>query len=141
MEESNTTYSIISYSASTLPIQYVNMIFSKWLRSLRYGNDYFKLINSDAYFLHYNEFVFRILKNPAAIIRLAVLTDTPDVVLGWSISRGPILDFIHVHKDQRKQGIGTALMPKGISTITHITRIGMSIWSSKYPELIFNPFA
>ncbi len=123
-----------------MPQQYLNMILSKWLRSLRYGNDYYKLIESDAYYDNYNHFIFSLIKCKQSVVRLAVLTEDPDVVLGWSLYRGHILDFIHVHKDMRNQGIGTSLMPKEISTITHLTKVGMSIWNSKYPDLKFNPF-
>jgi GNAT superfamily N-acetyltransferase len=135
------SYSVISYPAFQLPETYRNMIFSKWLRSLRYGNDYFKLINSDDYYETYNKVIVNILKNPSAVVRIAVLTDAPDVVLGWSVHRGPILDFVHVHKDMRKQGIGTALLPKDITNITHVTKTGIAVWASKYPQFIFNPFS
>lgn len=137
----SSTYSILSYPAKDLPPQYLNMILSKWLRSLKYGNDYYRLIDSAAYFAHYNNFILHLLKKPDTIVRLAVLTDDHDVVLGWSVHRGDVLDFIHVHKDMRKQGIGSSLLPKDIKTITHITTPAMFIWSSKYPHFIFNPFA
>lgn len=141
-EESKLTssYSIISFLGKDLPSTYRNMIYSKWMRSLRHGNDYFKLMDSDSYYRAYNEHIDEILSKDT-IVRLAVLTDDYDVVLGFSINRGNTLDYIHVHHSARKQGIGRALLLKNIDTITHVTNIGMSIWASKYPNWKFNPFA
>ncbi len=73
-------------------------------------------------------------------MKLAVLTDDRDVVLGFSVSRGKVLDYVHVQKDLRKQGIGTALIPLGIDTITHLTKSALPIWGSKYGSWKFNPF-
>jgi GNAT superfamily N-acetyltransferase len=133
------SYQIISYKAGALPKQYQAMVYSKWLRSLRYGNDYFRLIDGDAYFNAYHLYLENILAK--ASIRLSVLSDDRDVVLGFSVHRGSILDYIHVQKDYRKQGIGLALLPPDITIITHLTRKGMTFWSSKLPKAKFNPFA
>ena|ERR1035437_9602134 len=134
------TYDIISYPGPNLPDTYRNLVFSKWLRSLRYGNDYFKIIDSAAYFSAYNKFISLILSKPNTTVRLAVLTDDHDVVLGFSVARDNTLDYIHVHKDMRKQGIATSLYPKTIDTITHLTTVGMAIWTAKIPNVLFNPF-
>lgn len=134
------SYKILVFPSGKLPDQYLNMILSKWLRSLKYGNDYFKLTESDSYFEHYNSFIRKLLSQPETEVRIAALSDDLDVALGWSVSRGSILDYVHVHTHMRKQGIGSALIPKGITSITHLTRVAMAIWQSKYPEFIFNPF-
>ncbi len=117
------------------------MIFSKWKRSLRHGNDYFKLIDSDAYYEIYDRYISRLLADPLSVIRLAVLTDDRDIVLGFSVCRRHVLDYVHVHKDHRRCGIGTRLVPRGTSEITHVTKTGLTIWGSKYPDWKFNPFA
>jgi GNAT superfamily N-acetyltransferase len=135
------SYSIISYPAEALPKAYQNMIYSKWLRSLRYSNDFFKLIDGDSYFSSYQKYIGLILSRPSTLVRLAVLTDDHDVVLGWAVVEGAILHYVHVHKDHRKQGIATSLVPKGVEVITHITRPGLSIWANKMPGVILNPFA
>jgi hypothetical protein len=139
-EEVTDTYTVIAYSARTLPDQYRNMIYAKWLRSLRFGNDYFKLIDSDDYYLTYHRYITNLMQQPSATVRLAVLSDDRDVVLGFAVTRGNILDYVHVHKDHRKCKIGTHLIPCGIDTITHLTRTAMAIWGSKYSNWKFNPF-
>lgn len=134
------SYSVIVYPAPELPGNYRALIFSKWLRSLRYGNDFFKLVDAEGYYDAYRRLIDSLLAKPDAEVRLAVISDDRDVVLGFSVSRPGILDYVHVHKDFRKQGIGRALAPKGIGTVTHLTRVGMSIWESKMPGVKFNPF-
>ena len=134
------TYSVISYSAHDLPQAYRGMVFAKWLRSLRFGNDYFKLVDSACYYSAYHRYISNILGKLETVVTVAVLSDDKDVALGFSVSRGNILDYVHVHKDQRKQGIGTRLIPRGIDTITHLTRTGLSIWGSKYKAWKFDPF-
>ncbi len=136
-----TSYSVISYAGSFLPQEFRALVFAKWLRSLRHSNDYFKLMDAGAYYSAYHGYVASILAKLDTRVRLAVLTDDRDVVLGFSVARGKVLDYVHVQKDQRKQGIGTALIPDGIETITHVTRFSLPIWGSKYGSWKFNPFA
>lgn len=132
------SYKIIVYEGGKLPDNYKPMIYSKWLRSLKYGNDYFRLIDQGSYFRAYNAFVQARIKE--ATIRLAVLTDNEDVVLGWSAQRGNVLDYVHVQRDFRQQGIGTQLLGPDITTITHITKQGFSFWNNRLKEAKFNPF-
>jgi GNAT superfamily N-acetyltransferase len=145
---STSTYSIISYPASQLPKSYEALVYSKWLRSLRFGNDYFKLMDKHPYFVAYHAYLSQLLAKPNTVIRLAVLSDDPDTVLGFSVCRDHIVDYCHVHKDLRKQGIGTSLLPSDIIknegegySVTHLTNIGLSIWSKKLSKARFNPFA
>lgn len=135
------TYTITSYPAIYVPLEYKNLIFSKWMRSLRYGNDYYKLIEPGAFFKTYQQLINNILARRDAFVIVAALTDDPDVVLGFSVSHGPVLDYVHVHKDHRRHGIGRRLVPEAVTTISHLTRLGASIWGSHYGHLIFNPFA
>lgn len=137
------TYSILSYPAKQLPVSYQSLILSKWLRSLRFGNPMFKSIDSTAFYRQYQIYLEHILSKPDCIIRLAVLSDDPDVVLGFAVSREDVLDYIWTHKDNRKLGIATKLLPAGITSFTHITLTSMAIWRNnpKYEHLKFNPFA
>lgn len=140
MTSETASYQVLMFPAKDLPDRYLNMILSKWLRSLKFSNDYFKLIDNDSFFAHYNVFIRRILSLPDTQVRLAVLSDDDDVVLGWSVSRGEILDYVHVHKNMRKIGIGSALIPDRTKSVTHMTRPAMAIWQSKYSHFVFNPF-
>ena len=135
-----TSYDIISFKGNKLPFNYINLIYARWLRSLRFGNDYFNLINSKDYYSSYQKQISFLLQQPETTIKLAVLSDDHDVVLGFSISRGDILDYVHVHKDQRRQGIAKSLIPKEIKIITHLTKTALLVWP-KSENITFNPFA
>lgn len=138
------TYTVVVYSGSCLPRQYVNMIYSKWMRSFRYGNEYIKLSDSDSYYKAYHTYITRILAQPDAQVRLAVLSENVDVVLGWSVTRqatqGYILEYVWCHSDNRRIGIATSLVPQPVTTITHLTNTGLSIWPQKLPNAVFNPW-
>jgi GNAT superfamily N-acetyltransferase len=100
----------------------------------------FKLTLSDAYYAAYSRYIGEILKRPLSRLRVAVLTDDEDVVLGWSVDEKDILHYVFVKKDFRNHGIGESLIPPGIKTFSNITHIGLAIWQTKYPSLKFNPF-
>lgn len=140
-ETKTASYVILKFSARELPEAYRNLLFSKFLRNLRFGNDYFRLVDSDAYYKVYNAYFATLLDRRDAFVRLAVLNDDRDVVLGWSLCEPEKLHFIYVSKEQRRQGIGRALLPEKISTFTHITKTGLTLWQKKLPNAIFNPFA
>lgn len=137
------TYTILSMKATELPEAYRPVIFSKWLRSLRFGNELFKKVDSDEYYANYQKYLENLLAKPDSLVRLAVLTDDKDVVLGFSVSREDVLDYVHVHTDHRRQGIGKAVIPKHFTTFTHLTFTATDIWrkNMKYRQLKFNPFA
>jgi len=118
---------------------YFNMLMSKWLRSLRYGNRYFKLIDPPAYWGNYHNYLANIISGPGTRIRLATLSEDDDVVLGFSVCRDRCLDYVWVHNLQRKQGIGKALVPIDLDTYSHITTVGESIIKQKL-DWKFNPF-
>ncbi len=140
--QQKTVFQVIRWAASLLPESYRNLILSRWMRSLRYGNDYFKLAASDSYYDAYGRYINRLMASPGATVRLAVLGEDHDLVLGFSLSRGSVLDYVHVQADMRRQGIGRSLVPADIDTITHLTRTGATIWgSNKTLRWKFNPFA
>lgn len=111
-------YKILVFSGSQLPKDYEPLIYSSWLRSLRYGNDHLRNVKANLYYPRYHNYVSAVLADPQAEIRLAVLGDDSDVILGYSVSRGTSLDFVWVQKDQRRQGIGSALTPDCIERWT-----------------------
>lgn len=124
--------------------QYHGLVYAKWLRSLRHGNDYFKLIDPDAYWSTYSQYIGRILSNPDTSLRIAALVDDEDVILGFSVSENTILHYVFVDKTTRRNGVGAALIPPWIKTITHLTNTVIEIRGknsqSEYAKWKFNPF-
>lgn len=137
------TYSVIVYASSQLPSQYTALIFSKWLRSLKFGNPIYKNIKSDVFYKEFHAYLTVLLNKPGSTIRLAVLSDDHDVVLGFSVSREDVIDYIYVHKDYRNAGIGKSLMPPDAKAFIFITLTALNIWrkNKAYKHLDFNPFA
>jgi GNAT superfamily N-acetyltransferase len=131
----------VRFAGATLPESYLHFLLSKWKRSLRHGNDYFRLVRASDYYDAYERYLTRILADERCAVRLAVLDEDADIVLGFSVARGNILDYVYVHKDVRGTGIGKSLVPLGIDTITHLTKTGLVIWSNKRSDWAFNPFA
>lgn len=136
-----TSYKIKVYkNISELPDSYRSFILARWLRSNRYGNDMFKLTQSDPYYESYSLFIMNILKRKKINIRIAVLDDDEDVALGWCVDEGDILHYVYIKPEVRRAGIARSMVPKNIKTITHITHTGLSIWQEKLPKINFNPF-
>jgi hypothetical protein len=138
--EEKASYSVVPYLGRDLPDAYRNMILAKWLRTLRYGNDFFRLIESSAYFASYQKYIKEILSRPECIVRLAALSDELDTCLGFSVSEPDVLHYVWSHKDNRRMGVAKALVPFHFNITTHLTTVGMSIWSKKLPHVQFNPF-
>lgn len=135
------SYDIISFYGPELPENYSGLVYSRWLRSLRYGNFLFKMIDSKVYYEKYAAYVGQILAKPECKVRLAVLSDDQDVALGFCVNRGDILDYVHVHHSARSMKIGTRLTPEKIKCLTHWTYQGERFATKKYGRWIFNPYA
>jgi hypothetical protein len=135
------SYKLIVYPCREIPDQYRNLLFSKFLTSLREGNDYFHLIDKEAYFGVYNAYFATLLDRPLSYVKLAVLTDEPDVVLGWALFEPRKLHYVYVHKVNRRIGVATELLKEPFEVCTHLTKMALEIWSDKHIETKFNPFA
>lgn len=116
-----------------------NFIMATWLKGLRYGNDWFELIEASVYYENYQKSIDRVLGLVITEVRVACLEDSPDVILGYSVARGKTLDWVFVKKTWRGIGIARDLVPNDINTVSHVTDVGRSILKKK-PSVKFNPF-
>lgn len=136
-----TTYKIIGYAAPELPREDLrSMIFSDWMKSLRYGNDWFELIDTACYYNAYEKLIHHFLDKNECTVRLAVLSDEPDTCLGWSLFEADRLHYIYVKEAFRRMGIGRSVLPAGFIEVTHLTKLGQAMRKSVFPNVIFNPF-
>jgi GNAT superfamily N-acetyltransferase len=142
IESNQASYAVISFPAALVPKEYQNVVIARWLRSLREDNEYFGRIEKRPYFKVYDAFIKTILLRPHATVKFAVLSDDKDVVLGWCVTEGSALHYVHVHAAQRGQGIAKTLIPDNIEYITHVTSLGDKLLRSKKftKEIQFNPF-
>ncbi len=113
----------------------VAFIYSTWLRGLYYGNELFNEIPKRTFFDNYKGIVTGYLTKASVLV--ACLPDDEDVVLGYSVSRGVILDWVFVKKSWRKMGIARSLVSKELTVCSHLTGIGKSL---KPKDMVFNPF-
>lgn len=121
----------------------LNFILATWLRGLRYGNEFFGAIESDAYFKTYHAVIEAMLGRPDTKVSVACLKDDEEVILGYAVvHKGHILDWVHVKTPWRHIGLAKNLVSDMllITTATHLTKTGANILK-KYPGVVFNPFA
>jgi len=114
-----------------------SFIYATWLRGLRYGNSWFERIDETLYFENYRQVVRALLAS--CQVKIACLKETPDVIIGYSVSDGPRLHWVHVKENWRRMGIATDLLPKDFSCYSHLTKVGIEILKN-HKTLIFNPF-
>ncbi len=139
-EKIETGYRTKTYQGVLLPKTYYNYVRAKWMRSFRFGNDYMKLTDSDSYYDAYSGYIATILNQDDTKVTLAVLSDDHDVALGFCVVGDEVLHYIYVGLDYRNQGIGTKIAPKYFREFTHLTKIGLKLWTKKAPNAIFQPF-
>lgn len=128
---------LVAFRGGTL--EDASFIFSTWLKGLRFGNDWYGLIDSKAYFPFYHKIIEGILSKPNVAVKVACLKENPNVILGYSVYAGSRLDWVHVKKAWRNIGIAKDLTPNNIATVSHVTSVGRSILK-KHNNVTFNPF-
>lgn len=134
------SYTILEFKGPELPEQYINCVVKKFKNNLRYSNEYFRLIDKAAFNSAYERYIHNIINQHNCSIRLAVLSDDHDVVLGFAVLQPKTVHYVFVDKDQRRLGIGKNLIKESFDTFTHITKVGMLLWPAKFPQAKFNPF-
>lgn len=113
-------------------------ILATWLKGLRFGNSWYRLIDDKAYFKVYHAVIESLLTKPGVIIKVACLKEDEQVILGYSVFEGNRAHWVQVKKAWRNIGIARSLLPKEITTVSHLTETGKSIILKK--KWLFNPF-
>lgn len=117
-----------------------NFIYATFLRGLYYGESWFSIIDKSVFMDNYHKVVEHLLNSPNTLIRVACLREDPDVILGYAVLTKDltIAHFCFVKKAWRGIGICTQLVPNTVTTVTHLTKTGLSLLKKK--DLTFNPF-
>lgn len=115
-----------------------NLVFSTWLKSYHTSSLYSKNIPKDVFFAEHHGLIERILARDP-VVRLAVLPDDPEVVLGWSVSEPDAVHYVYVKPPFRRYGVATALLAhvNRPFTFTHYTYILRDL---KLDGCSFNPY-
>lgn len=117
----------------------VPFIFATWLKGLRYGNELFELIDATVYFEVYHQVIQKILTAPGTQVSVACLSSDPDTIVGYAVSNGATLHWVHVKSAWRNIGVAKQLVAPTTTTVTHVTKVGIGILKN-HPKLSFNPF-
>lgn len=98
-------------------------IMSTWLRGLRYGNSWFKLIDKEAYYSKYTVVLNNLLRS--SVVAVACLIDDPNVVVGYAVVSPETLHWVYVKKSWRGFGLAKELtQPFRITRVSHLTKLG-----------------
>lgn len=114
-----------------------DFVVSSWLRSQYFGSPYWSQMPEDLFYKHYRPLVQDILKD--SLVDLAVLSDSPDTILGFLVYSNNTAHWCYTKKDYRGQGILNILLKdKNITQVSSTTLPGAGIRRKK--KLTFNPF-
>lgn len=116
------------------------LIFSTWLKGLRYGSDWHKSIDQEAYFKGQHRVIEKILQDNKTEVKVACLVDAPEIIQAYAVYSGTTLHYVHCKKDWRNIGLARDLVPPGIKEVSNVTKVGLGILK-KHPEIIFNPYS
>ncbi len=115
-----------------------NFILSTWLNGNRYGNPYFKRMDSAEYYKAYSEHIISVLTSPGTQINIACDSANPSWIVGFAVFRDETLYWVHIKEDFRRNGVATLLLKDApITTVKGLTKLGWSILQKK--GLIYDP--
>jgi GNAT superfamily N-acetyltransferase len=117
-----------------------NLIYATWLRSYEASSLAAKHVPRDLFFAEHHLVIDRVFSGQPTV-KLAVLPDEPDVVLGWSVSEPGVVHYVYVKPAFRRHGLAKALLahfeePFSYTHWTHPLR-------DLYPRLercVYNPY-
>jgi hypothetical protein len=124
-------------------------IYSTWLNAVYFGNKWAKdvdpikgapidvwgEIEEGPFYACYRNVIEKLLAR--CITKIACLKEDEDVILGYANYENDVLHFVFVKDAWRRVGIAKKLVPKGITSITHLTKIGHY---AKRKSWKYNPF-
>lgn len=121
-----------------------NFILATFLRGLYYGDTWFREIPKPIFMKQYHAIATRLLSLPTVSIIIACLKEDPDTILSYAIlgknSTGSTLHWVFTKTAWRNIGIGKMLIPQDLNTVTHLSKVGLSLLR-KRTGVDFNPFA
>lgn len=128
-----------------------SFIKATFLRGLYYGDSWYSLIPKDIFMDNYSMALDRLFDHPSVTIKIACLTEDPDVILGYSILSADFMTihWVFVKKAWRTQGVAKRLTPRLATTVTHLSALGKLLCFggtkdgqtiNKKLDCVFNPF-
>ncbi len=81
-------------------------IYATWLKSYR-NSEFARHQTSDLYYAHQHDLIEKLMQGNQ--VNVAVIDESPDVVLGWACGRDGILQYVYTKKAFRRLGIARKL--------------------------------
>lgn len=118
-----------------------NFVLATFLRGLYYGDSWFSQMNKATFMYEYHKILMHIMSNPNTEITVACLREDPETILAYSLTSKDqtTLHWVFTKKAWRGIGITKDLVPQTVTTVTHLTKTGLSIIHNK-KSIEFNPF-
>lgn len=115
-----------------------DLVMKTWLMGNYWGNWHFNQMDQDEYYKLYKAHIIGIFLTPETKVDVAVLSEIPDMVLGYIVYRGPIIFWAFTKPDYRGKGILNLLLEnKNITIAAGITKPGAPIARKK--GFLINP--
>lgn len=123
-----------------IPEEDKNFIMATFLRGLYYGESLFSEVKKSVFMENYHKVGEYLLTSPKHKVKVACFKDDPSTILGYALLSADesTVHFVFCKKAWRSIGIMRMLVPKSVTTTTHLTKVGLSL-IKKY-NLEFNPF-
>lgn len=116
-----------------------SFVYKSWLDGLYFGNKEFNKMGHDEFHEDYRRVIKHILAKEDCVVIIACLKEDNDVIIGFSVTRPTIIDWVFVRNAWRRLGIGKDLVSHiKPETVTHTTIKGNTI-RIKY-KLNYHPF-
>jgi len=111
------------------------------LRGLYYGGSVFSDMKKQKFMSRYQVIAEQLVAKNEGSIKIACLKEDSSVILGYAIvnNDGTVLHFVFCKKPWRGIGVIKDLVPNTVTTVTHLTKTGMSILKKK--QLEYDPFS
>jgi hypothetical protein len=118
-----------------------NFILATFLRGLYYGDSWFSQIPKDLFMDNYKKVAERLVTDPRISIKLAVLREDSNVILGYCIASKDQQAIIWTYTKSawRRQGIAKSLLPSKPLYAMHLSELGKTLLP-KLSNVVFNPF-
>ncbi len=112
------------------------LIYSSWRHSLWYDGLHMQSnTQSHEFYAAATKAIRIVLAKPTVTVRIAVLSDDPVFIAGYSVLEGPHLHWVYVKRDYFRKGIGK-LLTQGFQTAeTPLTRTGKTIFDLHHLKL------
>lgn len=114
-------------------------IYATWLRGQRFGNTYFEQIDQSVYYAKYADYIKMLLERPDVTVRIACLSDEPDVIIAYSVFSSTCVFWCHTKAAWRSKGIQKQMIPASIVCVNALTMPGNAIRLKKNWHL--NPWS